>query len=69
MLMLWPYKYKVGHIDLIHRRHHIPLKPPENPEFSYVSYLLCLIVVVHVLMKTHINDDTQVYTVMYSILS
>ena len=33
MLALWSHKYKVGHIDLIHRRHHNLLKPPENLYF------------------------------------
>ena len=38
MLALWPHKDKEGHIDLIHRRHHNLLTPPENPEFSYISH-------------------------------
>ena len=33
MLMLWSHKYKLGHIDLIHRRLHNLLKPPENLNF------------------------------------
>ena len=43
MLALWPHKYKVGHIDLIYRRHHNLLKLPEHPEFSYVSHLHTLV--------------------------
>ena len=38
MLMLWPHRYKVGHIDLILIKHNNLLKPPEIPEFSYVSH-------------------------------
>ena len=36
-LMLWPHKYKVGHID--HHSYKTPHLPnsPENPEFSHVS--------------------------------
>ena len=37
MLVLWPHKYKVGHIDLILIKHHNLLKPPEIPEVSYMS--------------------------------
>ena len=37
MLVLWPHKYKVGHIDLIHIDQNL-LNSPEIPEFSYVSH-------------------------------
>ena len=37
MLILWPHKYKVGHIDLILIKHQNLLNSPEIPEFSYVS--------------------------------
>ena len=36
MLMLWPHKYKVGHIDLIFIKHQNLLYSPEIPKFSYV---------------------------------
>ena len=36
--MLKPHKYKVSPIDLILIKHHNLPKPPEIPEFSYVSY-------------------------------
>ena len=38
MLLLWPHKYKVGHIDLILIYHQNLLNSPEIPEFSCVSY-------------------------------
>ena len=36
-LVLWPHKYKVGHIDLILIYHQYLLNSPEIPEFSCVS--------------------------------
>ena len=42
MLVLWPHKYKVGHIDLILIKHQNPLNSPEIPEFLYVSHTLPL---------------------------
>ena len=38
MLMLWPHKYKVGHIDLILIYHQNLLHSSEIPEYSYVSH-------------------------------
>ena len=38
MLVLWPHKYKVGHIDLNFIKHQNILNSPEIPEFSYMSY-------------------------------
>ena len=38
MLVLWPHKYKVGHIDLISKVTIMPECSPEIPEFSYVSH-------------------------------
>ena len=37
MLTVLPYKYELGHIDLIPMIHHIHLKKPWKPEFSNVS--------------------------------
>ena len=37
MHMLWPHKYKVGHIDLILIKHQNLLDSPEIPEFSHMS--------------------------------
>ena len=37
MLMLWPDKYKVGHIDIILIKHQNLLDSPEIPEFSHFT--------------------------------
>ena len=40
MLVLWPHKYKVGHVDVILIYHHNLLNLPEIPEFSCVSHYI-----------------------------
>ena len=43
MLVLWPHKYKVGHIDLILIRHHISLIHLKNLNFPMCNMYLDLI--------------------------
>ena len=42
MLVLWPNKYKLGHIDLIPIQYHIHLKKPENLNFPMCHIGICL---------------------------
>ena len=39
MFVLWPHKYKIGHIDLIHIIHQNLLNSPKIPKFLHVSHL------------------------------
>ena len=42
MLVLWPHKYKLGHIDLIPIKQHIHLKHLKTLIFPCVTLTLCI---------------------------
>ena len=62
MLTVW--SHKVGHIDLIHRRHQMHLKKTENLNFPNVSHTPPL--EKYVLMHSGQSNKQYMYTYMYT---
>ena len=68
MLVPWPHKYKVGHIDLILIYHHNLLNSPDISEFSCLSHTPTIKIMSLCTQAIQINSTcTYMYTKIVAI--